>query len=330
MFFKAKKQPAEEGEAAGQLSLLEKKDREKGKGEKKEKGRWAIGALLLGTIGLSLFFYLRQELAGRAAKFFSPAVVISQLPKAAEERSRKTEEFFKQTVAGKTGRYGFYVQNLGEPWSYGVDEEKAFPAASLIKLPIMVAAYRLAEAGGLDLEGEYVLKEEDKRNGAGALYNQAAGTVYTWRKLLELMGKQSDNTAARAVLNRVGEARVNQLLSEQGMVKTSLAENETTPAEIGQLLVALKRGEVLNRENTQELLGFLTETIFEDRLPAGIPEGVTVAHKVGTDLGVVADAGVVEAVRPFVLVMMSEGVETEEATGVIVALAEKVYEEEEK
>ena len=43
------------------------------------------------------------------------------------------------------------------------------PTASLIKLPVLVAAYQLAEQGKLDLRKQVVLNEEDKVPGSGIL-----------------------------------------------------------------------------------------------------------------------------------------------------------------
>jgi beta-lactamase class A len=57
----------------------------------------------------------------------------------------------------------------------------------------------------------------------------------------------------------------------------------------------------------------LTGTIWEDRIPAGVPEGIRVSHKVGTEIGVLADAGIVFAPKPYVLVIMSKDVLEKEA-----------------
>src|SRR5262245_11414637 len=55
----------------------------------------------------------------------------------------------------------------GETFSYKADEP--MPTASLIKLPIMVEAYRQAEAGKVNLNDTVTFREEDKTPGSGIL-----------------------------------------------------------------------------------------------------------------------------------------------------------------
>jgi len=70
-----------------------------------------------------------------------------------------------------------------------------FLAASLMKLPVMITLYQKVETGKVDLETKYILKEKDKRTGAGILQNRTVGSSYSYRELAELMGHYSDNTA---------------------------------------------------------------------------------------------------------------------------------------
>jgi beta-lactamase class A len=77
-------------------------------------------------------------------------------------------------------------------------------------------------------------------------------------------------------------------------------------------------------------LKFLTKTGFEDRIPAGIPKEVRVAHKIGTEIGVFSDAGIVFSQKPFVLVIMSREAKESEAKEVLPKIAKAVWEWEEK
>ncbi len=60
---------------------------------------------------------------------------------------------------------------------------------------------------------------------------------------------------------------------------------------------------------------------FNERIPAGLPENVVVAHKTGSIKGVRNDAGIVYAPNgPYVIALFSKGL-TDEKAGVI-ALAD--------
>ena len=50
---------------------------------------------------------------------------------------------------------------------------------------------------------------------------------------------------------------------------------------------------------------------FRAGIPAKLPAGIEVAHKTGTVTRVHHDAGVVYAPRPYVLVVLTRGLETE-------------------
>jgi len=114
------------------------------------------------------------------------------------------------------------------------------------------------------------------------------------------------------------------------MTKTSLGKGETTPADLGLFFRKLYAGSILSREHRDEILGYLTKTFDESRIPAGVPEEVRVAHKVGTDIGIIADAGIVFAKRPFIVAIMSFDVSEKEAKEVLPEIAKAVWEFENK
>ncbi|NIT03871.1 hypothetical protein GTO10_02980 [Candidatus Saccharibacteria bacterium] len=98
-----------------------------------------------------------------------------------------------------------------------------------------------------------------------------------------------------------------------------------TPKEAGELFRKLHEGELINQENQEELLGFLTDTEFEDRIPQGVPEEVRVAHKIGTLAGVYSDAGIVYAEDSFVLVIMTKDAQEKEALEMLPQITRAVW-----
>ena len=246
---------------------------------------------------------------------------------------RKTDEIIgkvSQQTKNLRGTYGVYVYNLTGKYFYGFNENEIFTAASLIKLPVILTLYQEAEKGNVNLETKYTLRQEDKRAGAGSLLGRPVGTVYTYRKLAELMGKQSDNTAFTALKRILGEKKIQVTIDDLGMSKTSLPRNETTPADIGLFFRRLYGGSIVTREHRDEILGFLTDTIYEDRIPAGVPEGTRVAHKIGTETGIFSDGGIVFAPRPFILVILSKSALEKEAKTALMEITKAVWEFEDK
>ena len=243
-----------------------------------------------------------------------------------EVDSAPVVEEFRSLTNNLTGVYGFYVVRLTDGASYGYNHKNVFQAASLIKLPVMVMAYR----GGVDLDDTYRLREEDKVAGSGPLQYEGSDTIWTYGELLGLMGEKSDNTAFNVVVNAMGAQSVEQFLRANAMSATSYEKNTTSPADIGGLFLKLWNGDFMDTSNRDVMLDHLIDTIYEEHLPKGIPDEVPVAHKYGREVNVVNDAGVIYTENPFVIVIMSEGVKMDEADAVFPKLAKLIYEFESK
>lgn len=152
------------------------------------------------------------------------------------------------------------------------------------------------------------------------------GTLYTYKQMAQLMGNQSDNTAFSVLRTILGDDKIQAVINDLGMEKTSLVKNETTPSDIGLFFRKLYAGGIITREHRDEILTYLTKTAFEDRIPVGVPEGIKVAHKIGNEIGVIADAGIVFAPQPFILVIKSKDVLEKEAKEVLPKIAKAVWE----
>jgi|GEM_PF-624340 len=229
-----------------------------------------------------------------------------------------------------SGIYGFTIVRLGDSSTYGIHHREQYTAASLMKLPVLAALYQESERGFLDLDAEYVLSESDKVGGSGSIQYKAAGTRYTYRKLAEAMGKQSDNSAMNAVVKKLGVTRVKQAIEDFGMHESDYDENLTTPEDVANFFKKLWQAKLITPASRDEILNYLTETIYEDYLAAGIPDDITVSHKYGREVHVINDAGIVFTKKPFIVVMMSKGVVEREAEEVFVTLARTLYDGEKK
>lgn len=295
--------------------------------EPKKGGRKAIFVLFGVCLFLSAAFWLWGNLSEKSQE---PILITTVLPTPTKGEAEKREvvDRFQDKTKGLQGEYGFYVYSLVSRYEYGHSQNQVFTAASLIKLPVILALYQEAEAGRINLDEEYRLKNEDKLTGAGSLANKPAGTVLTYKELVHLMCRDSDNTAFGIVRKKLGDERINQTIKNLGMERTSLQRNETTPYEIGLFFKKLYTGGVISRSARDEIIDFLTSTSFEDRIPAGVPEGVKVSHKIGNEAGAFSDAGIVFSSKPFILVVMSKNASQKEATGLISEVSRLVFEAE--
>jgi beta-lactamase class A len=116
----------------------------------------------------------------------------------------------------------FYAKQLSTGREIAVRADDPMNTASVIKIPVMVLAFRDADAGRLNLDERYAIRPEDLRRGTGLLQGFAVGLQPTLRDLVTQMIITSDNTATDIMIGKVGLARVNHLLDSLGFRETRL------------------------------------------------------------------------------------------------------------
>jgi len=122
-----------------------------------------------------------------------------------------------RTVNEFPGTAAIWVKHLTTGETAGVRDSELFNSASVIKIPVMVLAFQMAERGELKLDERVTIRKEDIRGGSGIFRYHDAGLQPTFRDVLLQMIITSDNTATDLAIGRVGGvARVNAWLKERG------------------------------------------------------------------------------------------------------------------
>ena len=236
------------------------------------------------------------------------------------------------------GKVGYYARNLhtGEMLRYQAD--MPLMAASVIKIPVMVECFAQMAERKLDKNDIYRLREEDKLPSCGALTYMHAGLEVTVEDLITLMIILSDNTATNILIDRVGIENINRRMRGLGLEKTTVnrklfmtelsrqgIENYIVPEEIGRLLEAMIRGEVVSAEASAQMLRILGDQRLNGKIPVLLPPGTRVAHKTGEDDGITHDVGIVYGPVPFVLCVCSNEVNRGEFERTIQTVARMTY-----
>ncbi len=87
----------------------------------------------------------------------------------------------------------------------------------------------------------------------------------------------------------------------------------TPPDQMSRLCELIEQGVGLSDEAREGVLDTMKRQTLNARIPAGVPEGVTIAHKTGSLRGVRNDAGIVYAEQPYVISIFSKHLEDEDA-----------------
>ena len=116
----------------------------------------------------------------------------------------------------------FYAKQLSSGKEVAVRADVPMNTASVIKIPVMILAFRDADAGRLKLDERHVIRPEELRRGSGLLQTFAVGLNPTYRDIITQMIITSDNTATDIMIAKVGLPRVNRMLDSLGYRETRL------------------------------------------------------------------------------------------------------------
>jgi len=216
------------------------------------------------------------------------------------------------------GRVGIAVEDLATGAVDGVNDNASLPAASTIKIPVMVEVFKQMEAGSLDLDTIVHLEERDRDWGWGDMADAPAGTARTVKQLLWLMITQSDNTATNMLIRLVGRTHVNATMASLGLHRTRLGDYirsetdtiryalRTSPHDMLVLLDRIARDRLIDEWSSREMLAILEGQTHNSLLPAPLPKDLKIAHKTGSLHDTLNDVGIVyDGDEPYVIAVMT-------------------------
>jgi beta-lactamase class A len=231
----------------------------------------------------------------------------------------KLEKSILDIDRGLDGVMGVAIVDLTDGHKYLLHANDVYPQASSIKICVLAELYRQAQQGKLKLTDLYTVNAADLVQDSDIMGGLTPGvTQITLRDLATMMVAVSDNSATNVLIDRVGMDNVNAFLKAQGLRDTRLRrkmmdlkaaaegrENVSTPNEMLNLLQALYRDEILNKEMTADFFKVLS-THKDSWIPRNLPDDLRIADKPGALEGVRNDSGVIFVdKRPYVLCVMT-------------------------
>jgi beta-lactamase class A len=239
---------------------------------------------------------------------------------------KKLETRVEEIATRLDGVMGVAILDLTDGRILLCNADRVFPAASSIKIAILLELYRQDQEsragakGKAGLDDIYTFDPKDLVEDSQVMAGLTPGvTRVTNRDLAQFMVAVSDNAATNILIDRVGRDNVNATLRGLGLTKTMLRrkmmdigaarrgdENVATPQEMVRLLEMIYKGKALNKELTDELIKRLKTLKKDSYLSYELPAGVELADKPGTLDGVRNDSGIVFAPnRPFAISAMT-------------------------
>jgi len=234
-----------------------------------------------------------------------------------------------------------------------LNADSSYHAASTMKVPVMMEVFRSARSGRLSLGQEILLVNQFSSIADGSRYSldpasdsdttlyRRIGQRVSVDTLLRLMITRSSNLATNTLIALVGAEEITRAVRglganriqvrrgvEDGKAYDRGLNNTATARDLAIIMRAIEEGKGIARQDRQQMLDILLAQEFNDKIPAGVPPGVRVAHKTGEITAHSHDAAVVYpvGVRAYVLVILTRGIREAGAADKLVAdLSRIVY-----
>jgi len=224
----------------------------------------------------------------------------------------------------------------------GFQENEVYPGGSLVKIPFLMAYYKMAESDPKILN-EMLPYTGDFDESVGQKIPPAkkieVGKSYSISELIYRMIVYSGNNSTVLLMRRLDRSYLNAVFEDLNVPKDQDANRQwlVTPKAFAYFFRILYNATYLNRTMSERALKLLSEVDFKDGLVAGVPAKVKVAHKFGEHTAQYSDGTILSAdlhdcgiiyhpTHPYFLCVMTEGKSQEALKGVIARISKRVYE----
>lgn len=198
-----------------------------------------------------------------------------------------------------------------------INADKLYPAASIIKLPVLVRMFKSIEANQLTIYDEMKMIEQYRSSGSGNLQYAQAGRNYTMDYLAKIMIQDSDNTSTNMIMSKLGGMDdINAGLRDWGISKTYVrtwlpdlkGTNKTTALDMAKILYNLDNPGFLNINSREYIIDYMSHVKNDRLIQAGLGSGALFIHKTGDIGSMLGDAGIVYAQngKKYIVVILAE------------------------
>jgi beta-lactamase class A len=239
-------------------------------------------------------------------------------------------------AAKKATQISVYYRDLNNGSWLGINENEHYSPASLLKVPIMIAALKKCEKEPSFLKKKIKFERYIDNVIANIIDTGwvQLGKSYTVEELIVKMIAYSDNEAKNLLLLEIGDKAFNQTFIDAGIAPLDFKYKTDiiTVKEYSSFFRLLYNATYLNKELSEKALSILSKSDFKNGLVAGIPQGITISHKFGerafneNNIKQLHDCGIVYLNNePYLICVMTRGFEFDELAKIIANISKIVY-----
>jgi len=250
------------------------------------------------------------------------------------------------------GNFAFAFKIVGsEVNSILINEKEMFHAASTMKTPVMIEAFKQDANGVIYLQDSLIVKNSFKSIVDGSEFSldinrdsgdkayEMIGKKDTYYNLVYDMIINSSNLATNIVIEKLDAKNVMKTMDELGAKSIKVLRgvedmkafdaglnNETNANDLMILFEKIAEGNAVNPHADSIMTEILLEQNHNDMIPKYLPHEVKVAHKTGGISGVLHDSGIVFLPngKKYVLVILSKNITSVPQTAEMMAEISKI------
>ncbi|MBP9757326.1 MAG: serine hydrolase [Candidatus Pacebacteria bacterium] len=242
----------------------------------------------------------------------------------------------RKKQAGELNDASVLYRDLSNGPRVSVNPDLQSSPASLLKVPLALSIMRRAETDPAFLQKKVLMNIPDQNGGEHFTAPKKAEPEreYTIEELIDLSLINSDNNATDLLIMQLSDRELRKSYEDLGIqVPTDGASAYTMNVGVyGSFFRILYNASYLSRDNSEAFLSDLAGSTFTQGIVAGIPQGVTVAHKFGeygdaSGLKQLHDCGIIyRPNRPYLLCVMTQGKDFDVLAGAIRDISKTAWE----
>lgn len=229
-------------------------------------------------------------------------------------------ESIKNYLASLNLSHSFYFEYLPNGVNIRDGDDNVAQAASLLKIPLIMDLYKLSEQGkiNLDTTTTVIPAEIDTDPDWGNPTNLKAGDTLTLRQAVKITLQYSDNTTLNVIKNRIDPLLDNTSDSFKNLdiaLDFTNSTNGTQQIDVSSrsyssILKCLYFSCFNTPVDSTQIIDYLVGSAEKNRLAAGVPSDIKVAHKVGSGgVGAQSDCGIIYyPQKPYLVCLMFFGI----------------------
>ena len=301
-----------------------------------------LGILLKSFQPIDNIQYKQRRVTGY--EYINPLIDFEIVESTTKGELKKIERTLNSYVDNKISKekssknISVYFQSLNSGAWVGINEKDTFSPASLLKVPLMIVHYKIAEEDPSYLQQEIVYERGEEFSQNFLPQKELVdGATYTLDELIDQLILYSDNAVIEEMGSLLVDERVDTLFSDLGVPNPFTVDSydSINVKDYAGFFRILYNASYLNKEMSSKALKLLSETAFDIGLSAGIPTDVKIANKFGErsieleggkNLKELHDCGIIyHSSKPYLLCVMTRGTDFTLLTDSIKEISTIVY-----